>query len=193
MTTPHNSAAPQTAAEAMALIRQAVRDAWRRACRHYGLGPLPEPTLDFSLRGKMAGQAGWRVKSLGRRKQAQDFRLRFNLEAYALHPADMLDDTVPHEIAHLVVVARFGPGRKPHGPEWQEVMRECFGLAPRRTHQLALTPARNVERCFIYACKCREHQLTSIRHERVRRGRSIYSCKSCGEMLRFQELLPDPI
>lgn len=183
----------QTLVEAMTLIRQAVRDAWRKACAHYGLGALPEPALDFSLRGKMAGQAGWRITALGRKKQAVDFRLRFNLEAYALHPADMLGDTVPHEIAHLIVVAHFGPGRRPHGPEWQQVMRDCFGLAPRRTHQLALTPARTVERCFIYACKCREHEFTSIRHQRVRRGRSLYTCKACGEVLRFQEELPDLI
>lgn len=179
----------QKVRQAMTLIRDAAEAALEKARNHYGISEPAQVEIDFSLRGKMAGQAGWRLHKVGRKKRAGDFRLRVNLEAYLLNPQEMLTDTVPHEVAHLVVAARFGPGPKPHGAEWQEVMRACFGLTPQRTHCLPLTAARLVERRFIYTCKCREHRLTSIRHQRIRRGKSTYRCKTCGETLRFQDQL----
>ncbi|MDO3376859.1 SprT family zinc-dependent metalloprotease [Geoalkalibacter halelectricus] len=170
-------------------IREAALAALEKARRFYGLEEPVRVEIDCSLRGKMAGQAGWRVRRVGAKVAATDFRLRFNLEAYHLHPEEMLTDTVPHEVAHLIVAARFGPGCRPHGPEWQAVMRDCFGLNPKRTHSLPLTAARRVERDFIYACKCREHRLTSIRHQRIRRGKTLYRCNSCGELLSYQDQL----
>lgn len=173
-------------AEAKARIRNAVRQAWDRSLCHYQLAPRSLPEIDFSLRGRVAAQAGWRIRSQGLRKTAGDFRLRFNLQAYNINPDEMLKDTVPHEIAHLIVVMLWGPGCRPHGAEWRQVMQECFNLAAQRTHNLPLAPSRTLKRTFAYACKCREHRLTSIRHRRMEGGQSIYRCRDCGEILTIK-------
>ena len=165
-------------------IRQAVRQAWEKALRYYRLEENPLPEIDFSLRGRAAAQAAWQVSRRGRKKIIGGLRLRFNLQAYHLNPTEMLNETIPHEVAHLITVLRWGAGCRPHGSQWRQVMQECFNLAPQRTHQLALAPSRTLAKKFIYACTCREHALTGIRHRRIERGLASYSCKDCGETLK---------
>lgn len=157
---------------------RAVRDAERRARDFYRLD-LPPATLDFSLRGRCAGQA--RVGSDGLPL------LRLNLALLADNREDYLAVTIPHEVAHLVVFWPFRNRRtrpRPHGPEWQAVMRDCFGLEPVRCHAYRTTPARVVPRPFLYACDCREHRLTALLHRRLRRAGSA-SCRRCRTVLRF--------
>jgi len=165
-------------------IRRAVMRVWQKAADFYDLGSLPLPEIDFGLRGRCAAQACWRMPVRRESRKAPQLRLRFNLQAYAAHPAEMLNETVPHEIAHLIVVLRWGPGCRPHGAEWRSVMQECFSLEPQRTHSLPLKPSRTLPRDFVYACTCRKHYLTRIRHGRIERGQSTYRCRDCGEILR---------
>ena len=42
----------------------------------------------------------------------------------------LLDEVLCHELAHIVVYARFGKKAKPHGPEWAALMRQA-GYRPR--------------------------------------------------------------
>jgi predicted SprT family Zn-dependent metalloprotease len=100
----------------------AVRRAERRARVFYAI-KLPEASLDFSLRGRCAGQAV--VERTGAT------RLRINLQLLRENLDDYLIQTVPHEISHLVVNWQARNKRskpRPHGTEWQAVMRDCFGL-----------------------------------------------------------------
>lgn len=166
------------------VIRCAVMQSWQQASEFYDLGSLPLPEIDFSLKGRAAAQAGWRISPRRGTRLAAKLRLRFNLQAYAAHPAEMLNETVPHEISHLIVVLLWGAGCRPHGDQWQQVMRDCFGLKPQRTHSLPLKPTRTLSRDFVYACACRNHYLTRIRHGRIERGQSTYRCKDCGDILR---------
>ncbi len=165
-------------------IRRAVVQAWQKATDFYDLGSLPLPEIDFGLRGRCAAQPGWRMSVHRGSRKASQLRLRFNLQAYAAHPAEMLNETVPHEIAHLIVVLRWGAKCRPHGAEWRSVMPECFALEPQRTHSQPLKPSRTLPRDFIYVCKCRKHCLTRIRHGRIARGQSVYRCRACGDILR---------
>jgi SprT protein len=171
------------------ILRQAVKTRWVQALNFYGLS-LPQPLVDLSLKGRVAGQACLkRTRKVKFLKTAwtEDLSIRLNLGAYRLDPEEMINDTIPHEISHLIATALF-PEKKirPHGCEWQAVMADCFGIhRARRTHQLELPRARQVGRYFVYRCQCQEaHRLTSIRHNRVRRG-VIYRCRCCGQPLRF--------
>lgn len=162
-------------------VEQAVRAAEQRARELYRLD-LPPATIDFSLRGRCAGQA-----RLGREARP---RLRINLQLLAENLEDFLVVTIPHEVAHLVVLwqARQRRSRpRPHGPEWQAVMRDCFALEPVRCHDYQTTPARVVRRPFIYACPCREHRLTSTMHNRIRLAGGA-ACRNCRKVLRFLRL-----
>jgi SprT protein len=156
----------------------AVRRAERRARVFYAI-ELPEASIDFSLRGRCAGQAV--VERTGAT------RLRINLQLLRENLDDYLIQTVPHEISHLVVNWQARNKRskpRPHGTEWQAVMRDCFGLEAKRCHSYRTTPARVVPRPFLYACSCREHLLTSIMHNKI--GLSYQAlCKACRTPLQF--------
>jgi len=156
----------------------AVRRAERRARDFYAL-KLPEASIDFSLRGRCAGQA------IVERKGATC--LRINLQLLRENRDDYLSQTIPHEVSHLVVNWQARKKRlkpRPHGIEWQSVMRDCFGLEAKRCHSYQTTPARVVPRPFLYACRCREHLLTSIMHNKI--GLSYQAlCKACRTPLQF--------
>jgi SprT protein len=156
----------------------AVRQAEGRARRFCGID-LPEALIDFSLRGRCAGQA--RVDRNGHTI------LRINQQLLKENLDDFLKNTIPHEVAHLAVNWKARKKRqrpRPHGPEWQAVMQNCFGLEPVRCHAYVTTPARVVPRIFLYNCNCREHWLTSIMHGRISRSSRAF-CKICKTPLKF--------
>lgn len=135
---------------------------------------LPVPEIRFDLRGQAAGQAHLRGAFL-----------RFNPILLEENPEAFMAQTVPHEVAH-VVVGRLFPRARPHGEEWKQVMR-LFGADPQRCHQFDTSRAttRRLRR-FTYRCDCREHALTTIRHNRVKKGMR-YLCRDCGSALRRAE------
>lgn len=69
-------------------------------------------------------------------------RLTFSLEAATIDWNDCVNDTIPHEIAHLVCHRLPHLGRK-HDKGWKKV---CIALggSGKRCHNLELTPAKRV-------------------------------------------------
>lgn len=135
---------------------------------------LPVPAVAFDLRGRAAGQAVFARRS-------RECRIRINAKLLASHPREMLDETVPHEVAHVVIYRLHGRRVRPHGAEWKALMR-AFGVAPEPCHTLPSEPARRLKQ-YRYRCACSEPVwLTSIRHNRARRG-TVYLCRRCGEKL----------
>ena len=127
-----------------------------------------EPVISFDLKGQAAGQANYREN-----------KIRFNRQLLEKYAGEFVDQTVPHEFAHLVAYQKFGRRIRPHGMEWKRVM-EAFGVDPARTHSFNVAPTRRLKR-FHYRCHCpgSDYQLSSIRHNRVQRG-GIYLCRKCG-------------
>lgn len=81
------------------------------------------PTIAFNLRGRVAGWAGCKFCALTRK--ATQFSLRFNREIIqGDHFEDMMKNTVPHEIAHLICFSRPELGRN-HDAGWKQV---CMAL-----------------------------------------------------------------
>jgi len=151
----------------------------RLAARRFGAEP-PMPWIRFDLRGKSAGQ--FRALDKGR------CLIRYNAQLLERHPREFLSQTVPHETAHLVAFSLFGPRIAPHGGEWRTIMA-TFGAPPERCHSYSLAGVQTRRlRRYQYRCACRTHQLTSIRHNRVRSGQS-YLCRQCGKPL---ERVPEP-
>lgn len=70
------------------------------------------------------------------------YKLRFNREAIDLYHEDMVENTIPHEVAHLVCYARPELGKR-HDFGWKAV---CRGLGgdDSRTHDMSLTAAKIV-------------------------------------------------
>jgi SprT protein len=131
--------------------------------------------IRFDLRGSTAGQM--RVCGRGH------YLLRYNLALLQREGEGFIQRTVPHEVAHLIVHQRFGASARPHGAEWRAVMA-ALGADASRCHSYDVTGLNQRQlRRFAYHCQCREHQLSSIRHNRVVKGQQ-YLCKSCGQALR---------
>lgn len=80
-----------------------------------------------------------------------------NMDALRQNVKDMLEDTIPHEVAHQINLIIYG--KSGHGPAWKRVMRECFGLM-------------NPKSCTDF-----NYDLG----ERKRRRRFAYDCESCGK------------
>jgi SprT protein len=135
--------------------------------------------VSFDLRGRSAGM--YRVT--GRRRV-----IRYNPFLFAKYFANNLAVTVPHEVAHYVTDMLFGIRRvRPHGAEWQAVMR-AFNADASRTadYDLSGIPVR-MQRRFGYRCACLVHQLSTRRHNQVCRGAMRYFCRLCGEELRYEQ------
>lgn len=136
---------------------------------------VPEPVLLFDLRGQAAGQAIWR--------RPQRPLLRFNLDIARRHAADFLEQTVAHEVAHLVTAACHRRAR-PHGAEWRAVMIHLGIAEPNRCHDYALDESQiRRQRRWAYACACSVHELSTTRHNRVQADQARYHCRRCGSPL----------
>jgi SprT protein len=93
-----------------------------------------------------------------------------------LHQAkpEMLEDTVAHEVAHLISYKVHG--KSGHGPEWRSTMRK-LGQSPSRTfnatNEQRLT-GKNMTR-HIYRCECGfELNVSAKRHNSMRRGATVW-------------------
>ena len=129
----------------------------------------------FDLSGSTAGM----YKVLGKRRW-----IRYNPWIFAKYYELNLRDTVPHEVAHLVVDQVYGKRAKPHGAEWQGLMSR-FEVDPGVTFNLDLSGIpRRRQRTHPYHCLCGSHEVSTTRHNRVLRGRGTYLCRLCeGELI----------
>lgn len=134
--------------------------------------PFERPRVSLNLRGQKAGIA-----------YLQRNLLRFNEQLYRENQQDFLQQTVPHEVAHLLAQALYGDRIRPHGREWQGLMTGLFGLPAHRCHDYAVPQRRSTR--YLYRCSCPESMpFTPQRHALVRRGRR-YACRRCGHPLHF--------
>ncbi len=131
---------------------------------------LPPLGIHFDLSGTTAGM--FRV-----RRELRE--IRYNPWIFAKYWQENIDSTVPHEVAHFIVHETRGRRRvRPHGPEWRAWMA-FFDADPAVTFDLDLAGVpRRRQRTHAYRCPCREHELSTTRHNRIGRG-NRYLCRFC--------------
>lgn len=139
---------------------------------------LPIPELDLSLVGQKAGEVCIQRLTWHRRL----YKLRLNQSLLEQYTEYFFQQVIPHEVAHLVVDRLHLHRTKPHGPEWQAVMTECFGCPPDTYHTLPTTKARIFAREYLYRCACQEHFFTARRHASAQKG-GRYICRTCRQSL----------
>jgi SprT protein len=156
---------PSVTDRTLALLKQAER--------HFHHA-MPKIEIRFDLRGKSAGMV--------RFQEGNKPVVRYNMQLLSENHESFISQTVPHEVAHVVARSVFGAGIRPHGAEWRTVMA-FFGSEATRCHEfdVSRSVSRRLRR-FSYRCTCREHQLTSIRHNRVLAGQT-YQCRICRSAL----------
>ena len=111
--------------------------------------------------------------------------IRYNPYIFSKHFAYSLSNTVPHEVAHYILYSIYGlKSVRPHGKEWKEIMLQ-LGAKPNRTNSLNLEGIPNRrQRRHPYRCDCRDHLLSSRRHNRITHGKARYFCRSCRSVLQ---------
>jgi SprT protein len=169
---------PMVCEELLQRARTETHALIRRAESHYGIS-VPTVEIHFDLRGTAAGMV------LFPHGKAPVIRYNSILLQHNRH--DFLTQTLPHEVAHLIARTLHGKSIRPHGHEWKTVML-FFGADTLRCHNYATddVPVRKLRR-FPYTCGCQQHQLTTIRHNRILKGLT-YRCRQCGEPLRSVKL-----
>lgn len=137
------------------------------------------PTLLFNQRGKIAGSALLQKNII----KLHPGLLIDNLDYY-------LNEVVAHELSHILVYQLYGRTSgifnkrriKPHGQEWQMLMTDIFNLSPAVTHQLDVSKV--AMQSFRYECKCKQVELSLIRHNKVVKGKQHYYCRHCQQVLQ---------
>jgi len=131
----------------------------------------------FDLKGRSAG-----MYKLYRGKRV----IRFNPYHFAKYPDENMSETIPHEVAHYIADQVYGIRNiRPHGQEWQALMLK-FGVQPKRTFSYSLDgiPTR-AHKKFAYRCSCTQYEITTRRHNKIKKGLAAYSCRQCGKKIQY--------
>jgi len=127
---------------------------------------FPFPTVTYDQRGRIAGKAVY-----------SEEKIKLNPVLLGENEESFLQETVPHELAHLIAVQIYGPVGHGHGRFWKKVMME-MGVTPRRTHSYDCSSVSKPRQWFIYKCACGTKNFSKRRHNNVLRG-SMYTCSLC--------------
>ena len=134
---------------------------------------IPRPRVIYEKRGRTAGTANYATNTID-----------INEPLLERHPDEMINDTVPHEFAHLVSYAVYGRHGKGHGQVWKSVM-VALGQEPTRCHNLdteGLEGVKNKQK-FVYSCTCgARHAVGPVLHKKIQRGSTHY-CRRCQTQL----------
>lgn len=144
---------------------------------------FPAYTIRFDIKGGTAGSVSF-VRGWG--GSIRDVVIRFNPALLEREGETMIQNTVPHEVAHLVAEVLYGEfGNKiGHGPKWKAVMR-MFGVTPSRCHDYDVSDLKQKRTKFEVTCDCATHQLGATRYKRMFIDKTdTYSCKMCRAKLK---------
>jgi SprT protein len=155
-------------------------------CRNKYSLDIPLPVIKFRQLGRRAGVCRFDFLS-------KTGLIVINPDFFKNHYDDMLNDTVPHEVAHHVSAYVYGPAGHNHGHFWKGVMQKLGIPAPDRCHEYSLegVKVRNVQRPYKYVCGCStEHNFTEFKHKRHQQllmmGYNGYRCKHCKVQLKLE-------
>ena len=157
-------------------VRNKVTECIRIAEQRFGI-TMPKVDVRFDLKGRAAGIAGWR---------GTNYYLRFNVQHMALGGQTwdhLLNDTVPHEVAHTVCQAFPQYGRN-HDAGWKRV---CVALGGngRRTYSEDDAPeAVAAARPYVYITTAgHEVRVTKVMHAKIQQGAN-YTARGKGQLTR---------
>lgn len=169
------------------MVETAVLDCIMMARKKFPASNIPFPEIRYDLIGKAAGQAVWR------RYGNPIHTIRINPILLNENQQHIVEQTVPHEMAHVVVnqiwkvEQRMDVGG--HGREWKHVMR-VFGLVPERCHNLDTSSVSKLKNRpeYHFTCRCpgRVFKLSGIKYNRWANGVG-YQCPRCKTPIRFDK------
>ena len=160
-------------------IRAKVQQCIALAESKFGI-TMPNVQIRFDLRGRAAGMAGMKANYQGGRT----FYLRFNIQHIQLGGKTyehLLNDTVPHEVAHTVCQAfpQFG---KNHDAGWKRVCVALGGNGTRCYSENDAPEAVALQRPWVYITTAgKEVRVTKVLHSKIQRG-AAYTVRGKGSI-----------
>lgn len=139
---------------------------------------LAMPEVLYDLKGRTAGWAQTKTVSEPPFDTTRKIHtIRLNIDLLYRNTESMLQQTVPHEVCHIVQHQLYTHS-KAHGYEWQSLMR-LLGLTPDRCHQYDVELQRKHDRPYKYVCPCgNTFNLTRGMHSKIKMG-SKRICNKC--------------
>lgn len=177
-------------------LEKAVREKMEQTldiCRKHYRNDIPTPPLKFVQLGRRAGVHHYKFNRLS--NTAHSHELRINPDFFKKYYDDMLNNTVPHEVAHYIAVFLYGRHQGGgHGWRWREVMAVVGIKAAERCHQYDMEGVKvraGKEAPFKYSCRCDSpHMVTRTVHQRhqasVAIGKQGYKCTKCRQFLVYE-------
>lgn len=143
-----------------------------------GIKDMLPITVHFDLDTSSAGKATTYYNPITKIVSKQE--LRFNSYFLRKFPDHFIKQTVPHELAHLIVDRYFGL-HIGHGSEWKFVMINYFDLLPDVYHMYGSTKYKLDE---VYSCLCLRCNHVNMVSEAVAKRVQVNGmfgerCKNC--------------
>lgn len=160
-------------------VRKAINECLERAKALYGF-QFPV-TINFRNTGRTAGLASRGGYISTDDYSGAEYALTFNTQMLEDNLIDhLIDDTIPHEIAHLVCYADPTLGRN-HDRGWKRVCQRLGGSGS-RTHNYSVTKARRTRKA-IYNINGSEVEIGKTVHSKIQKG-AVYHMRSCKTQIR---------
>jgi len=159
-------------------ITASIKKYMDKARELYPNADLPNPTISFKMKG------GTRLGVA--RYGARTFEIRINDLISKKYLDDAINDTAPHEVAHLVAYKVHGRCQG-HNHNWKRIMRQ-FGLTPNVKADASIDTLEfkifKAKTEYVYTCgraDC-EHKVGPKVHRKLMMG-STYTCQRTGTKL----------
>jgi SprT protein len=163
------------------MIEQRVKEVVAIAEKLYNVDILPNLTITVRNMGLAAGSAELTVEG--------SLIIEINTEAVEKHLDYVLNDTIPHEVAHLVTYLRPELGSA-HNKGWKQVC-EALGGSSKRCHSLQLTKRRPT-RMFSYTTDRNEDiSLTIIRHNKLQNRKVLSYTTKSGSLISRSDFIEE--
>lgn len=156
-------------------IKELAWDAIKRfyfvAEREFGRS-FPLPTVEFK---NLRGTAGLAYYTRN--------HLEFDITFFKEETRDMLEDTVPHEIGHLLQHILYPKAKRSHGPEWKYVCHKLGMKEVKRCHNYDASNVPNSRRNFNVYCDCGSFGVGKNLFAKITTSNKKYCCRKCKKNL----------
>jgi len=155
------------------LARAAYAQAWTDVQRAFPSHEFNITPMEFEGRGATAGRCTYGKRITINRGLLMSEGSREHL----------IDDTIPHEVGHEAAYQLYGRAGMGHGHHWLETCHGAFGRYLNQYHSIDM--AANSEHYHAYECAAcnRKHELSTVKHNRLREDPIQYLCKCHGKLV----------
>lgn len=152
-----------------------VNECLQKAAKQFNMPNILKTTVSYFPKGRCAGQA---------KSSCGEYEVRFNEFNIENDWDEMVNETIPHEVAHIVCFERPSLGYN-HNPGWKRVCLLLGGDAS-RTHNMQVALTKHVERKrfnyrdmngFVHTIGPKHHKLIQ------QRGSVMFSVRGQGNVM----------